>query len=131
MPLWVSRGGGSQLRWMVLFCSWLTLMDTVCGEALGTVQKVRSVSLLHYKHRFVHTKSGRKDTFLTRFWHPEVLSVALSPVQVAPVRTNFELVLETSLQGPQVTLESGHDHLLCCPVGAGRQQRAIEDLKAV
>lgn len=38
MPLWVSGGGDSQLRWMVLFCSWLTLMDTVCGEALGTAQ---------------------------------------------------------------------------------------------
>ena len=37
-PLWVSWGGGSQLRWMVLFSSWFTVMDTASGEALGTVE---------------------------------------------------------------------------------------------
>lgn len=48
MPLWASCGGGSQLRRMVSFCSWLTVTETVCGGALGTAGKEIS-SLLFYK----------------------------------------------------------------------------------
>lgn len=57
--------------------------------------------------------------------------VALPPVQAAAVRTHFELVLVASLQRPHLGLEAGHGHLVCRPVGAGRQQRAVQNLKAV
>lgn len=58
IPLWVSWGGGSQFRLMVLFFSWLTDMDTASGGAPGTACN-QSSSWLFSPHVRVRKQTNR------------------------------------------------------------------------
>lgn len=60
-----------------------------------------------------------------------MLGVALAAVQVAAVGPHFELVLVSPFQGANYSLQVRLGYPLGQPLGAGRKERAEEDLKAV
>lgn len=68
---------------------------------------------------------------LTFLWDSEVLCVAFSSVQVASIGANFKFILISPFQGAYMSLEFGHADFFSCPVRSGRQNRAIEHLKAI
>ncbi len=56
--------------------------------------------------------------------------VALPAIQAAAVGSDFELILEASLQRSYMCVKARLRNPLSCPVWAGRQERAVQHLKA-